>query len=654
MKCLYGADTADGCCHKAETLLLWNNRPSYSTTQSYVSGFGGAAKHTCFTSSQAEMEAVQSIYHYYNTFNITLFPDVTGPRYFVDLPYGPEEFSIGGGCANPICDQEYLSNPGNCTPASNDVCCSLTVDTNDCVYDAFWGGVSNPVGGLSNWRRKTLYDDETSRWFIEMIGYNGDINYQLGGGESIGSLQSTFKFMLHNERWWKMPDDCATDAALYAPGAANAEVASDLVPEYWMYACTGIPIYEWEIEDALATGVINGDEYSDIMTAIAIPEVPPQAAIRRFAKFYGEGNDWRKDQQQIYQDLHARFPTAGYDAFFQACSAMPLLAPFRKRCTNLFSAITNAASAVPLLHKDDVITELSSKQAQWIAYPGSLTNEEDYNFWRERQWVYFSGKPAGWAWGDWATSEEDLINGMGRNGGTGGTLLEGPLKAFMGLPRPDATCVSCAATAACTTFPLNKPFCSECTGSCPDVTPLGACNPSNLCRRFIVAPKCEGIHFVFHQYIYENVLAIDCLSTTGEHRCFYTVHSYLTAAKRDESGWTTQCPYACLSGPLAVAHTWDSIVMATPGLSAICDGITADVPYHVAGDNCCGAYCDDATQTLVCTEVIEEIEVSQYFPCPFIGHSNPCASADDCPPHNNTTPDQLGCIGFTPDCTESP
>jgi hypothetical protein len=600
------------------------------------------------------MDPVQSIYHFYDCFYRCVYPGVGGAINLIDMPYGDGYFA-GEGCANPNCEPAYAS----------DVCCSTTLPSfpNDCLYDTWFGP---GIGGLSNWRRDKLHSECATRWFVEMVGHKGDVNAPLGGPQSVGSMYDTFVFLLHHERWWRIAEDCAPSVRIRVPGCVQGAgeppssdcggipfQEDDLVPKWWIFACSGVPIYQWEIDEALALGVISSGDYTQLMNAIALNQQPPQAVIKKFAAVYGQTRDWRADQRQAYIDLHAKFPNAGYDACIEDCATMPMLGPVRKRLTA--PSVTDGVFT-PLLRKSDVIPELLPKQAAcFLDYDGKPGNESDYQFWRERQWVYFSAVPGGWTWAGWnancdptKSEVENILEGCSRGEGIGGpTLIGSPMLAFAGEPRPPSICVPCACV--CRTDPeAGDVCCNDCVQDCATVcgpAPLQGCDPPSACRRFCVIPTCEGVRFIASQYYFSNdVDPILCVNT-GEYRCLWTVESFLTTAQRSRNSWDAACPYRCRTEnpPLPAFNNWPAVVACATGQDAICGDLID--PAHPLGytvnDLCCGNYCVDYNYANPAG-----------FPCPIIGPKKDCPAADDCPPHD--TPAQVACIGHPIDCTEPP
>lgn len=668
--CIFGTETNTGCCHKADTLLLWCDRPGYTTRQHF--SFGGCE--TCFTETVSQMSPVQAIYHYHSCrfrFVYAQGDPVTlvnmSPTH---LPVADDTFGQGEACANPVCE----TDPAYCP----DVCCGVQIPSGSCLCNTWYGA---GIGGLSQWRYDQILGSDENLWFGEMTCHkSGNPLDAANGVDRLGYGALTgFLCLVFFERWWRIPEGCAPEARIYVPGCTQSPEGSncggipfqsdDLVPRWWIFACSGIPLYQFELDEALEFGIIDAAEYDDIVDKIANGLQPPQPPLFKMARAgYLAARDWRAEQRQAFIDLDANFPGAGYAACIEPLDDMAELGPFRKR----FTAPRDLNVARPWLHKDDVVPELAPFQADcMIDYPGSWSNGKDYQYWRERQWVYYRGVPGGWAWGAWDVSEEQLAEGIGRNVGTGDpiTLLSSPMNAFRGEPRPPSGCQDCG-PGICP----EATYCSMCVGgvldpgACPECgnAPVAACNPPIQCLRFNVVPYCEGVHFIFSAYVFENDLDPvegGCVAD-GRYRCHYQVHSFLVEARRSVDSWNDSIPWRCRteSPPLPVWNDWPSVSRAHFGVSTMCNEIVNpqnNPPIYVVGDLCCGGTCADTedvyydwpTAPSGCPTVGPGGSEGPY-PCPIPGPTDPCDARHDCPPHD--TPAQIGCIGHEIDCDPTP
>ena len=617
--CIHGVETSDGCCHACDTLLLWCKRPAVSIQQHYTLGNQQATCETCYTESLAEMAPVQAIYKFHKTYYKCDFPGVGGALSLVDDFPQP--------CPDPNCVSGYTD------------CCGTQFNSGDCQCNFFVVG----LGGMSSWRRQKLWENDESKWFVEATCYKGG-NW-LGGSQNLGRLTDELLCIVHHERWWKIAEECGTNK-IVVPGCQSdncggvAYQTDDLVPKWWIYACAGIPLYDFEITDALRFNVLNAKEAAELRADIGNKVPPQQLTLSKLAKAgYLQGGDWRDEQRQAYIELDARFPSSSYSSYIQSLGSMSILGPFRKRLTEP----TVGTSSQAILKKSEVCSEAAALQAYGFAnYPGSSSNQADYDYWSERQWVYFRGVPGGWNWVGWSaqtaptcsglglTEDEAILRGCGRGDDT-------CLEAFKGNPRPAPTCTSCG------TVDSSLTPCNHCTGGCTScgASKADACAPGNLpiptkCSNFTVNATCEGIRFVYSEYRIKNQygpVSGGGFDLNPKTVCYNTVASYLTEAKRSADSWTYAIPYQChIESPaLHAFHTWPVIEGAHVGHFSICNPLSqGDYSKYTNADLCCGGICYSE-------------------PCwDLDGLRNNCGADTECPPHS--TSGQISCIGHDINC----
>lgn len=628
--CIDGDEIDSGCCTSCQPLLLWCERPAYSQTQSYTFSSGGLGNVTCQTHyrlDQPSMDPVQAIYKFYKSFFRCRFPT---PGAGIESLLSPQPR-----CLDPECD------------ARQDCCAGPPYTGCECGHS--W---------LSDYRKDTWLAEDESKWGVEAACFKGGAALSA----TIGSLYDTFLCVVHREKWWRIPtqepiagDPCAPIDRIYVPGCTQTEAGvncggnvwqtTQLVPEWWIFACSGVPLFSWEVTDAVARGVLSGAEASALLADIANQLQPQQATLRKlFDAGYLKLADWRQQQLDEWRELNVRFPSAGYDQCDQPCATMPLLGAYRKRLTQPFAS----ASATPILRRGDAISSqlaLNPISRCFKAYPGSLSNQADYEFWADRQWVYFRAVPGGWTWACWGNTEAEVLAGTGR----GGTDC---IEALKGNPRPPAQCVSLGAV--CPVRQGGPPFCNFCaTNGCPSCGTSNAqgCGPFNplpiptSCENLVLEPRCEGIRFVFAQYYQKNTLAWDednaLCTLTSRTECLFASRSYLVEAKRDFDSWNDGCPFECRreKPALPVFSAWPAIAAGHYGPRTICSEVVAPStpPLQTTADLCCSGHCWDYTYP-------------NAFPClDTTGQQGtPCAATNACPPH--ATAGQLSCIGFNPFC----
>lgn len=644
--CLFGDTTDTGCCHGGDDLLLWCERPGFSVTQQLATTNIGSNCQWHYTISQAALPPVQAVYRYQYDRWRCVIPQTTPESLYTVPARCPPDWNAGAQCYDPSL---YLcgGSMSHCNAPSPPVC----------LCNSTW---------LTPWRKSLMLADTASKWLIEATCFkNGSA---LGGG--YGSLYNQFLCIVHREHFWKVPEgECAANGYIRVPGCAagdctgTAEGAcgnaayntSQLVPKWWIYACSGVPIFLFDLDNAVDDGTITSTERGDFINAIGIKNQPNQNTLRKLASGgYLNTTDWRCQQRQDFVDLNDRFPGAGYAACIQRPEDMALLGPIRKRLTVPYQ---NPPTVVPLLNRDDCDTTqlpLNVGAACFIDYPGGAASRADYEFWAARQWVYFRAAPGGWSWVGWNavgdsacvgqgfTEEQAILHGCGRNDPS-------CIEALKGNPRPLPCCEDKAPI--CSTATHTRCFgCGNPPPECPcGNAPTVGCDlfsPGPVptqCSNLVVSPSCLGVRFAYAQYVVEGKLTAGgeppCKQTL-RYRCAYVARSFLTEARRSSDSWSSSVCFKCRaeSPKQDVWNDWPQIVRGHYGIAPICDSIVAGNGEYATGDLCCSGHCWNFRYV-----------PGQPTPCLENGVSNPCPAATDCPPHSTAA--QIGCIGFTPDCT---
>jgi hypothetical protein len=558
------------------------------------------------------MAPVQAIYKYHATYLRCEFPD---PGFGLESLLSPQPRCLEAECDN------------------RQTCCSPSFPTN-CECNHSW---------LSAYRKDVWLAERQDKWGVEIACHKN--NQALSA--TIGSLYSQFLCLVYRERWWKIAPECPSDVRVYVPGCNQTPtggdcggvsfVTSDLVPYMWIYGCSGVPLYDFDLTDAVDHDVISALEAAAIRTAIINRIQPNQGTLNKLYKAgYLQCKDWREVQRQEFQELNDRFGT--YGPCIQDLNQMTELGPFRKRLCAPFSS----AAVQPWLRRGDVpatATPLQVSGGCFQNYPGSLSNQADYEYWADRQWVYFRGVPAGWTWSCWGYTDVQILDGQGRGS-------PDCLEAMKGLPRPPANCT--AGPPICPGIP----YCNECLGQCEDcgISQAQACGPFNptpvatSCENLVITPECEGVRFTYAQYYMRNNLDPSTCTFDNRVKCMYVAKSYLTEGRRVYDSWLQTLPYDCNveKPPLPQFTNWPAVAYGHYGPAPICDDIVVPPipppqPYTVT-DLCCGAYCWNY-----------DYNNPFSYPCfvPEDAHKD-CPPTSDCAPH--ALPAQITCIGYDPDC----
>ena len=670
--CLIGSEIHQGCCHKDDVLLLWCERPEWQLKVNYQFGptqFGSPTHERCDVTTYVRQDPVQAIYHYHDCYYRCIAVNAQNPLESLA--------TIGTKCRDSLCDTpDYDSpcDPGDCCQPDN------LQDANCCPCKSPW---------LSPWRLEKLkgytsnidwcvpagpegYDQ--FKWLVETTCHKGgnalasasEDCCEIEGYDQCDRLYDQAIAVVHFERWWKIAD-CPDGVRIYVPtGELGGFQTDDLVPKWWIYACSGIPLYGGDLCDAVRFDVITQVEAEDLVKQIQDPNtygMPSQTVLAKLGKAgYLGVKDWREEQRQAFIDLHAKFPSAGYGALIENLDDMDPLGPFRKRMTYATVGVSND----PLLRRVDVTNETALLPLQakgMIAYPGPTTGataQADYDYWAERQWVYFRARPGGWTWAGWqqGTGQAE-IDSILLGGGRGD---EDCIEAFKGNPRTVTTCATCT--------PCDDTLIACGCGTCPShVEPVYQCaddvystkegSVATPCANTTFTPICEGLAITYNRYditrefidVGEGCVAQDT------YRCLYEVRSFLVEGKRTMDSWLDFKPWQCRTErpPLPVNTTWPDLERTHKTHVQICNYINGvSVPpnnpngkVYTSADLCCGGYCPvqptdgDAIENFCGIEACGPEKKD----CTMIETSEAM-----CPPH--ASEEQIDCIGYEPDCDE--
>lgn len=669
--CLIGSEIESGCCHRDDVLLLWCERPEWQLKVNYqfsTSGpFGSPTHERCDVTTFNRQDPVQAIYHYHDCYYRCIAVNTTNTLESLAL--------IGTKCRDELCEpDDYNGVP----PCEGDCCQPENLqDANCCPCKAPW---------LSPWRLEKLkgytsnidwcIPDLTEKpegfdqfkWLVETTCHKGGNALAAASGNcctiegysQCARLYDQAIAVIHFERWWKIAE-CVENAQIVVPGGLGGFQTDDLVPKWWIYACSGIPLYGGDLCDAVRFGVITQTEAEDLVKQIQDPAMngmPDQAVLAKLGKAgYLGVKDWREEQRQAFIDLHARFPSAGYGALIEPLNDMDPLGPFRKRMTYE----TVGVSSDPLLRRVDVTSETSLLDLQakgMIAFPGGT--QDDYDYWCERQWVYFRARPGGWTWAGWqqGVGQAEIDSILLGNGRADPDCIE----ALKGNPRTSTTCVACT--------PCDETLTACGCGTCPEhVAPVYQCETdvyvtkegpvSTPCQNITFQPVCEGLVITHNRYDVQREFVLDGEECVAQDtwKCLYENRSFLVEARRSVDSWLDAIPYRCRNErpPLPVNTAWPDMERTHKAHTIICNYINGcDTPStnnplnktYTTADLCCGGFCFTCPTDGTALENFCGIEAC--------GEDKECTvqetSEQLCPPHEGE--DQETCIGYEPECDE--
>lgn len=695
--CIWGTEIESGCCHKDDVLLFWAERNSYNLRTNISSvgpdpqNFGGIlVKELCCDHSQPQEEPIQAIYKYHDCYWRCIK---------LGLPGLPGVEPLAEMCPDATCDYGVDQN-GNQVPlpclAFRDPDCWCC---NDPIYNQQqWSSNTLPccancnTGMMSEWRKRRMASTDRWKWFVEAVCHKNGLDLgSLSDCETITTSDGISTYgncnrlldqalcVVHFERWWKIAE-CPEGARIYVPGCTqgtggincggNIYQSTELVPKWWIFACSGIPLYAGDLIDAVRFEVITEAEAIELLDDLGDGcRHPSQTILRKLAVAgYIRANDWRDEQRQAFIELNDRFPGAGYASCIEDTHLMHTLGPFRKRMTYK----TVGTSTQPLLRKNDVVDnpDLMPLQADcFVAYPGPTTGataQDDYDYWAERQWVYFRGRPGGWQWAGWGANicqGDEILSILLGDGRGDGSCIE----SFKGGGRSPGTDTPCS----CCNTNLPVGYRLDCLGCDPgdfDTGVIPACQPPSICKLLSYRPFCEGLHIQYSNYEFETDMRSPGSDPSGsgilcdlcyKNTCIVKNNAYLVEARRVVDSWNDAIPFTCRpeSPPLPPFTSWPAWVKNHPApQNAICNLAIEPAqdqlgwcwcpnppcsPSIYTSRMCCGGMCQD----FLCDCVPEAVD-------PFSGPQAPsCPASNECPPHSMQG--QIDCIGYTPDCPQT-
>lgn len=591
------------CCQTCDTLLLECERPAWSTFQRYFAESIDPILYPepCqwnYTCSSPELPPIQAIYRYDREVYRVAYEGI--PQLPVDR------------CAGEL-----------------DTHCYNPPDVRQCCTDFFPTGCLCGSTDLSPFRYWRLFENRCSRFLTEAYCHKN-------GAPVVGpfNMRSLLLCIVHKERWWKIPvDTCNSDVRIRIPGPAVPFAGSQIVPKWWIFACSGVPVFGFDVDDAVERGVISAQEQSDLYFAISNQLQPDQGILQKMGEAgYFTTKDWRNEQAQAYDELNQRFPSAGYNTCANLDpAALNVLGPVRKRYAPFLRCRDVAPSAVPLQ------PPLSCEKD----FPGGSAEDEQY--WKDRQWVYFRAACGGWAWGCWDVTDEALLAGSGRNAVDCFAGVRGNVKPadWEVCTHPGVTNCNGQTYYYCTDLATGCPErCQEAiTQGCGQFNPP---TPPTSCDNLMAQGNCFGIRFVWAQYYARN----DSCNTEQPVRftCLYTSKSELKALQRPLDSWYSSEPFQCHpeNPTLGWHYCWKDLIGHYPP-RPIVNSIVNGTGEHNATDMCPGSHIFEyveVTGTPTGTQICLDLDASPKFP---VGNTS-------CP--DPLTPEQIDCAGQDLKCNE--
>lgn len=683
--CLTGAAiTATGaCCQSGQEMLVFEiERPGDANGGGeccpQTTPLCPARKRCCVTIEQEE-EDIRFLYEYYDQyFRI----DYKAKRDFPPLCSYCDQTSL------PVSNCDPSIDPGEemCLPGCNQgppQCQSSFGQPEGCRCQGSGAKFDISYSKLMPlYRKKRMEELEYYQWLIDIICYDGgniianpwfiaigepgsQSAQWVQGHPQAGSLYNRLIGVVHCEHWWKLVQgDCQNpehgkDGPLLAPaGSGNWGTepvnTSCITPLYWIYACSGVPLFDFDITEAIDKGFFQGDDAAIFLQYVTNEETPPQSLMRKLAeaKLTITG-DWRLDAIAELQELKGRTYTknAYSDVNIDECDDYEhFLGPVRKRYWRPNQNLIGLPPDPAFLDPRKCRNATPAKNMQFPFFrdpwggnyppapnqnstPEQIQEYEDYLTWRDSQWLYLHARPGGWDWvcagycdsdvpGTCSVLKPDLprrfmssaISCNSNEAGIGCLNFTGYPMRYTEQSLPD-----CTTQRPCSSGDPNNPLpvvgcgdqCSCLAIACAaqevcTAYPERGGGPTP-CDNYLIGANCDGIHFVYHAPVQYKSVDIcqhpNCAAgndTTacefGESiifdipSCAYTNHAYLYKLNVGSGEYDTVCPYYCKTLQNPIP-----VKNIVPNLSAVTKQFKDLCDYWTTGCElavpCCGSWC---------------------------------------------------------------
>lgn len=617
--CLHGVDLGEGCCHSnlcgKEILVLRKNRPGHRRD---LWSACSASNPDCIaldssvpcTSEGCEMRA-------------TVTTDDEEPIQAIYNPKGSYFNVIGGKFAatDPWKGLNHYPRYCNdtCTTMAAKCCHGDDLCDEDCLEDCecygSQSGQAPTLGGpnMSPYMKSKMEDDDQYASTLGILCYNG-------GADSLGSpptaedpdvgsgtgyhLFDGYLGHVFLEFWWEraqcdgwfLPDplceprDCGAGTCVPIGSDASGEGQlgiSNIVPRYWFFGCSGVPIFAWTIARARDNGDITSTECVDLLGQLGATSSgsygnPDQAILKKlWDTGYIRTSDWRGDLNSAWTTLSATF--SAYSGCPETEAAdLDAVGPVRILGDGITCA--DAASADSALQPSCCIDP-------WSGGPYPDPGDADYaayETWRASHGLYMHARRGGWGWACWNVTESDIpFVGAARNN----------FDCLDTAGYPQDTCceqVSCSGNwpSYCCRNPCDpEDTCFYPTTSCtPFTASLESCD-SKVVRGF--CNGCVVSRFIYEQepYLIDNPGSDPYIAYKST--CGQVYHSVLQAIDNSCGEWSTpgelyECRFSDDGlGVYAEFPTEDDTHFAP---MSYCDYIGSSSTLDGA---CCGGICAD-------------------------------------------------------------
>ena len=190
----------------------------------------------------------------------------------------------------PPCDNACCGYNNQSSGPDDAQCCQGSADSmcGNIAYRNFTGGRLSgfAVRAISNGNIPEISTDNTAEnceygdtwWWLQGVSnassshlYRRYTTDSSGNPSAAGTttLERTLACVTHKEKWWERTYNSLSQTDNPSASTIDNAAASCRTPKWWVFACSGVPLYQWEIYDAYNVhGTITENEMKEIFKCV--------------------------------------------------------------------------------------------------------------------------------------------------------------------------------------------------------------------------------------------------------------------------------------------------------------------------------------------------------------------------------------------------
>lgn len=175
---------------------------------------------------------------------------------------------------------------------------------------------------LSRYRKRQMEKNPYYRWLLDIMCYDEGRrvaspyytyeNTPDEGPKEIanfdnGTLYDHLLCVVHCEHWYEIarcPENPQHDDENGVLGGWNTDNEGNVIgantslvgPRFWIYACSGVPLFDFDLKDAIKNNYLTETDYQNLIESLANRETPKQEILLKLSEGgYFDVGDWRQE-----------------------------------------------------------------------------------------------------------------------------------------------------------------------------------------------------------------------------------------------------------------------------------------------------------------------------------------------------------------------